>query len=267
MSQKFFAYHLGVQGVLGRKINRFYQNRRLKLTAAGIHAPIAKNYRPFLRDFVWQDGVGFAQQVQALETFQCPSDYRGITLSNDQALSGRRTLYENGEFLYWAEDRIEKISSLFSDHRIIYLLEVENFATFLPKHLEELAPVEVDRISAWPLGDFVWSDLIEGIKAACPDAEIIVAPTEVIATKTQEIISKLTTEAVRPKPAIPEPVSRTAIEEFQMAIGERMAVPMPPDLAEHLYDVMGWDQQTRIMLSRQYYSEILKLYHSCTLIL
>jgi hypothetical protein len=267
VSQKFFAYHLGVQGVLGRKLNRFYQNRRLKLTAAGIHAPTAKDYRPYLRDFVWQEGVGFAQQPQALEMFKCPSDYRGITLSNDQALSGRRTLYENGEFLYWAEERIEKISSLFADHRIIFLLEVENFATFLPKHLEELEAVEIDRISAWPLADFVWSDLIDGIKTTCPDAEIIVAPTEVIATKTQEIISKMTAEAIRPRPAIPDPISREAIEEFQLAIGERMSVPIPANLSEHLYDVMGWDQQTRVLLSRQYYSEILKLYHSCTLIL
>lgn len=267
MSKRFFAYHIGVQGVLGRKLNRFYRNRRTKLTAAGIHAPLPSNYRPYLRDYVWSTKAGFAHQAEAREAFQCPMYYSGITVSNDQALSSRRTIYENGEFLFWAEERVEKIASLFADHRIIFLIEVENFATFIPKHLGEFAPEEVERLSAWPLRDFVWSDMIEGLRSACPTAEFIVAPTEVIDTNLQSIISKMTSEAVLEKPAVPAPIDRDAIEGFQAAIGARMADPLAPSVAEMLYDVMGWDQQTRILLSRQYYSEILKLYQGCTLIL
>lgn len=267
MSQKFFAYHLGVQGVLGRKINRFFHNHRAKLTAAGIHAPIARDYRPYLRDFVVPPNAAPVSQSQVLSAFGCPRAYAGITLSNDQGLSAQRMIYENGEFLYWAESRIEKLTSLFADHRIIFLLEVENFATFLPRHLTSLAPEEIERISAWPLADFVWSDFIAGIQEICPAAEIIVVPTEISGTRLQEIIAKMTTGAVLPKPSIPSPISPETIQAFQTAIGAQMGIPMGEDASEHLYDVMGWDHQTRILLSRQYYSEILELYHTCTLIL
>jgi hypothetical protein len=267
VSQKFFAYHIGIQGVLGRKLNQFYRAHRDQLTATGIHAPLTKAYRPFLRNFVWSTGAGFAQQPQALEAFQCPQYYAGITIANDQAMSARRTVYENGEFLFWAEERVAKIASLFANHRIIFLIEVENFATFLPKHLGELAPEEVERIASWPLGDFIWSDLVKGIRATCPEAEIIIAPTEVVEANFQKIILKMTTEGILTKPTIPEPVSREAIEAFQMAIGERMAVPLPEKMSDDLYEAMGWDHQTRVLLSRQYYSEILKLYLDCTLIL
>lgn len=267
MSQKFVAYHLGVHGVLGRKINRFFRDHRAVLTGAGIHVPRPKVYRPYLRTYVTPPNAAPVSQREVLNALDCPDNYVGLCMSNDQALAANQLIFEHGEFLYWAEPRIEKLAALFPDHRIIFMIEVENFATFLPNHLAEFDPDEVDRISTWSLADFTWSDLIDGLQAVCPAAEIVVVPTEVVDANMRDIIAKITTNALLPRPTIPAPVSPEKLKAFQSAIAARMGAPMEQDQAENLFDLMGWDQEARILLSRQYYSDILKLYHTCTLII
>ena len=267
MSQKFLAYHLGVHGPLAPKLNNYFRQNKALLDQVGIFAPAPDLYRPYCRDFIWGKGVFFKQQQEMLELTDCPQNYAGICMSNNQTLSPTDTIWSDGEFLIWAEARAEKLGTIFADHRIIFLLEIENFATFLPRHLMAHNQAEMAGIAQWPIEDFVWSDLIEGIQRACPAAEIVVVPTEGMVRRFEHVVAEITTAALKPRRKSLQKASREQLEAFQLAIGASMGAPLPEELSEELINFMGWDQETRINLSRQYYSEILRLCHTTNLII
>ncbi|MEP5761930.1 MAG: hypothetical protein ABJ327_21980 [Litoreibacter sp.] len=248
-------------------MNKHFRGNRAQLAEVGILSPAPRDYRAFLRDYVWRSNCGPGDQSEALAAFGCPSQYHGIALSNDQALSARETLLERGEFLFWAESRIQRLGELFEDHRIMFLIEVENFATFLPRLSDDLEPDSLAGIATWDMADFSWMELVSGLSASCPNAEFVIAPTEILSTNFYDIVSKLTVGAALPKPNTPKQITRDKVEAFQLAIGSRMAEPLTPELAAKFEDVLGWSEEIRINLSRQYYSEVLALYHEHTVLI
>lgn len=268
MRQKFLAYHLGVQGRLGKRLNQHLQANAEQLLAAGIYAPIGSAYRPHLREYLAKNKFGnVADQAGALAAMQCPANYLGITLSNDQGLSAKQAIFDKGELLFWAENRIKKLANLFENHRLMFVIEVENFATFLPRLAHELHPPGIEALDTWELEDFSWADLIAGLAATYPEAEFVVVPTETLATSFFDIVAKMTVGAAIPKPNAPEHITREKIDALQLAIGANMAHQLAPDVAERFEDVLGWDEEARIDLSRRYYSEILALYQEHTVLL
>lgn len=262
MSQKFLAYHLGVHGALAPKVNNYLKQNRSNLLQEGIFAPLPELYRPYCRDFIWGRGAFFKQQREMLELIESPQIYRGICMSNNQALSPTDAIWSEGEFLKWAETRVEKLATIFADHRLIFMLEIENFGTFLPRHLEAQVGEDISSVAAWPLQDFMWTDLVEGIQQAAPDAEVVIVPTEGMVRRLDEVIDEFIRGPLRPRHHKLQKVTADQLEAFQLAIGAGMAEPMSKDRSDLLSQIMGWDQETRIALSRQYYSEVLRLCHT-----
>jgi hypothetical protein len=202
-----------------------------------------------------------------LELIECPSNYRGICLSNNQALSPNDGIFQDGEFLFWTEPRVEKLGTIFADHRIVFVLEIENFATFIPRHLTGQKSEDLADIADWEVEDYSWFDVIDAIKAACPVAEIIVVPTEGMLHKFDEVAEAMTVRACSPRPFELQRLTKEQLDTFQTAIGASVGNPLDPDLEEDLKWSLGWTRDTRVALSRKYYSEVLELCHSTHIIL
>ena len=171
------VYHLGAHFTDEERLLKCLLKNRAVLAQHGIVVPGPKRYRSLLRDSAVQlKGAAASQDTQALLLDQIMEEdvAERLILSWDSFLSLppwvlKGTLYPS------AGERVRAFSQIFPEIEAEFHLAIRNPATFLPTLFEKQRTTDYAEFLAGanPL-ELRWSDVVERILAANPDAPLTI---------------------------------------------------------------------------------------------
>lgn len=172
------VYHLGVHCTDDERLLRLLLRNRAALAAEGIVVPGPTRYRTLLRDTAKQlRGQPASRDTQALILDQIMDEDRAdrLILSWENFLGFAQSAVQGGTLYPVGPERMAAFAAVFPDIEHEFHLGIRNPATFLPaiagkQHAE---PPEAFLAAADP-GRLRWSDLVAGLRRACPDVPVTV---------------------------------------------------------------------------------------------
>ncbi len=171
------VYHLGVQCTDEDRLLRCLLKNRAALASEGIVVPGPTRYRTLLRDTAMQlRGQTATQDTQALLLDQIMDEDRAerLILSWTHFLGYpksalRETLYPAGP------SRMAAFAAIFPEIEHEFHLAIRNPATFVPAlFAKQKGIVPAEFLAGTDLSRLRWSDLVAGLRSACPDVPVTV---------------------------------------------------------------------------------------------
>lgn len=172
------VYHLGVHCTDDERLLRALLRNRGLLAAEGIVVPGPTRYRTLLRDTAKQlRGQPASRDSQALILDQIMDQNRAdrLVLSWDNFLGFAQTAVQRDAFYPAGPERMAAFTSIFPEIEHEFHLAIRNPATFLPAIAAKQQSVPADAfLAAVDPGRLRWSDLVAGLRRACPDVPVTV---------------------------------------------------------------------------------------------
>jgi len=171
------VYHLGAHFTDEERLLKCLLKNRTQLADHGIVVPGPKRYRNLLRDAAVQlKGAAASRDAQALLLDQIMEEdvAKRLILSWDSFLSLPPWVLK-GTLYPAAGDRVRAFSQIFPEIEAEFHLGIRNPATFLPALFEKQRTTDYTEFLAGadPF-DLRWSDVVERILAANPDATLTI---------------------------------------------------------------------------------------------
>jgi hypothetical protein len=169
------VYHLGVHCTDEDRLIRCLLKNRGALSAEGIIVPAPSRYRSLLRDTAMQlKGQEASRDTQAMMLDQIMDEDRAdrLILSWDHFIGYPKGAVRN-TFYYAGPDRMRAFTRLFPDLQHEFHIAIRNPATFVPAIFTKLAAgSEAEFLAQFDLRALRWSELVEGLRRACPDVPL-----------------------------------------------------------------------------------------------
>ncbi len=168
-------FHLGAHctddGLLIRSILR----NRAKLAEHGIGVPGPGRYRELLGDVsttLRGDVASDETEAMVIEAIRDDDTAERIVLSNENFLCRLGVVLAN-DGLYPKANKSAWLRQCLPSHDVEFALAIRNPATFVPEIINRSTDA-AEALNGISLGDLVWSDVIDDIVTANPDAPILV---------------------------------------------------------------------------------------------
>ncbi|MFA9231565.1 MAG: hypothetical protein ACEQSU_12600 [Microgenomates group bacterium] len=171
------AYHLGAHFTDEERLLRCLLKNRDLLSKQGVAVPGPKRYRNLLRDTAVElKGTAASTDTQAiiLDQIMEEGSAERLILSWDSFLSLPPWVLKNT--LYPAAgERVRAFSQIFPDIEAEFFLAIRNPASFLPALYQRMgSPNYAEFLAGADLFDLNWTDVIDRILTANPDANLTV---------------------------------------------------------------------------------------------
>lgn len=177
------VFHIGAHRTDDGAIFQCLAQNRGRLQERGIFVPPPGRYRPVMRETVKAlDGQPASQDMQNLmldTMLNADTDPELLFFSFDSFLGGARGILGEDCLYPFAEERTRRYRALFPSDRVEFALGVSNPATFLPEAFALTGAEEFEGFlgTVDPM-TLRWSDLVERIVDAVPDADVTVWSNE-----------------------------------------------------------------------------------------
>lgn len=177
------VFHIGAHRTDDGAIFQCLAQNRGRLQDRGIFLPPPGRYRPVIRETVQAlNGQPASPDMQNLmldSMLNSDADPELLFFSFDSFLGGARGILGEEGLYPFAEARTQRYRALFPEDRVEFAIGVSNPATFLP---DAFAMTGAEEFEAFlgvidPL-TLRWSDLVERIIDAVPDADVTVWSNE-----------------------------------------------------------------------------------------
>lgn len=172
------VYHLGVHCTDDERLLRTLLRNRAALAAEGIVVPGPTRYRTLLRDTAKQlRGQPASRDTQAMILDQIMDEDRAerLVLSWENFLGFAQTAVQNHALYPAGPERMAAFAAIFPEIEHEFHLAIRNPATFLPAVAgKQQAETAESFLAAVDPGRLRWSDLVAGLRRACPDIPVTV---------------------------------------------------------------------------------------------
>lgn len=172
------AYHIGAQCTdQGRLLKSLLRNADA-LAERGVRIPGPGKYRNLLRETI--HGTAVAAPPEGLRDTLLESILGGeaaqaMVLSYDRFICFPKRVFENGELLHLAGEKVAGMRALFAGDQISYFLGLRNLATYIPAVYADQGDMDfAEFMRATDPETLRWSDVVARIRAADPQAELTV---------------------------------------------------------------------------------------------
>ncbi|HMO08672.1 MAG TPA: hypothetical protein PKD10_13650 [Paracoccaceae bacterium] len=172
------VYHLGVHCTDDERLLRTLLRNRGALSAEGIAVPGPTRYRTLLRDTAKQlRGQPASRDTQAMILDQIMDEDRAdrLVLSWENFLGFSQTAVQRNMLYPSGPERMAAFAAIFPEIEHEFHLAIRNPATFLPAIAAKQQAEPADAfLAATDPAQLRWSDLVAGLRRACPDVPVTV---------------------------------------------------------------------------------------------
>ncbi|QQA41362.1 hypothetical protein [Pelagovum pacificum] len=172
------VYHIGANCTDGERLLKSLLKNSDVFAEQGIRVPGPGKYRRLLRETVQNlDGrePGPDSRDILIDAILDDESAGRLVLSHAEFICVSNRVFENGKFYDLAEFKIGSLANLFPEDDIELFLGLRNPATFIPAAFAESKSDSLDQyLHGMDPYDVRWSDVIERIQIAAPNASIIV---------------------------------------------------------------------------------------------
>jgi len=278
--------HIGANCTDGEKLIRSLMKNADRLAPRGIAVPGPGKYRALLRETLQSlagGTLGPDARDTVLDAILDEQDTTRLVMSNAAFICQPNRIFERGVFYQLVRLKLRTLQTLFPQDELEIFLALRNPATFIPAVWAQAAGTPMGGVSA---EDFMnglapesvlWSDVVERIQEAVPDAALTVwcnedtpliwgelmrrmagvPPLTPLAGEHDLLGSIMSAEGMARFQKYIEshpPQSDAQARRIMAAFLDKYAIP---DALEEEVDMPGWDDYLVEDLTRQYEADVL----------
>lgn len=280
--------HIGANCTDGEKLIRSLIKNTDLLAPRGIAVPGPGKYRALLRETLQNlagGTLGPDARETVLDAILDDQDASRLVMSNAAFICQPNRVFERGVFYQLVRLKLRTLQTLFPQDEIEIFLALRNPATFIPAVWAQAAGMQQggdtpdDFMNGLAPESVIWSDVVERIREAAPDAGLTiwcnedtpliwgelmrrmagVPPLTPLAGEYDLLASIMSSEGmVRFQKYIEShpPQSDAQARRVMAAFLDKYAIP---DALEEEVDMPGWDADLVDYLTRQYEADVLRI--------
>lgn len=172
------AFHIGAHLTDGERLVRAAVKNADVLSKSDIVVPGPGSYRKLLREAVqaWIGGAEIgAMSTQIRNACGVTPESKRLVLSNGAFLCTPAKIFETGDLYAMAQTKAQALSDIFAGDQLEIFLATRNPASFVPSAWAQTKAETVEEfMDGMDIRDMRWSNLVQRLRVAVPDARITV---------------------------------------------------------------------------------------------
>ena len=172
------AIHIGAHCTDGDQLTKSLLKNADQLLSHGVAVPGPTRYRGLLGQIMvkLKGNTATAEtQDMMIEELIDSQNVDRIILGHQHTMGVHHRALEHRRLYHLAERNTAWMRNVFPDHEVCFFLGISNIANFYPDIIDAVADDQrAEILRSIDPRDLFWSDVIENIRAACPDVPVTV---------------------------------------------------------------------------------------------